>query len=113
MAGTRETGGEGVDDRSDDADEAVVMGVSNGGMTVSLPPDADESEAAAIATAVGAHLTDHDRAVAAAATGSDDEGGERADPWTVAGRLKAVGKRRWPDDVARGEEWAAAARSFD
>ncbi|PSQ45744.1 hypothetical protein BRD17_00835 [Halobacteriales archaeon SW_7_68_16] len=38
---------------------------------------------------------------------------ERADPWTLAGRMKAMGKRRWPDDVARGEEWRAAARSFD
>jgi hypothetical protein len=79
--------------------------------TLSLPADATPEEAAAIAAAIGAHLEDRRRAAAAAAAASDDEP-ERADPWTLAGRLRAQGKRRWPEDVERGEEWRAAARSF-
>ena len=111
MAETQHATDSDDDDRSDDAATRVSR-VPGAAVTLSLPPDADESEAAAIATAVGAHLTDRDRAAAASGTGADDEGCERADPWTVAGRMEAVGKRRWPDDVRRGEEWAAAARSF-
>jgi hypothetical protein len=102
-----------------DGDEHPVGGapgagtVSVDGRTVSvdLPADADGEEAAAIATAVGAHLRDRAQAAAVAA-GADDEGPGQTDEWTLATRMKAVGKCRWPDDVERGEEWKAAARSF-
>jgi len=107
---TTDDGSDGADVGEDASQASVTMTVSDRDVTVTLPPDADESEAAAIATAVGAHL--HDRARTAAASQKDDGGPERADPWTVAGRMKAVGKRHWPDDVRRGEEWRAAARSF-
>jgi len=83
------------------------------GAALRLPADAADDEAAAIAAAVGAHLQDQAAAAAAATTGDGSDRAERADPWTLAGRMKAMGKRRWPDDVARGEEWRAAARSFD
>jgi hypothetical protein len=90
---------------------SVTVRVSGRTVTVGLPPDADETEAAAIATAVGAHLHDRSRAAATAGQGAGDV--ERTDQWTLATRMKAVGKRRWPEDVRRGEEWNAAARSFD
>jgi len=91
--------------------ETVSVTVDGQTATFELPDDADSDEAAAIATAVGAHLTDRARAAAAAAT-EREESTDRADQWTLATRMKAVGKRRWPDDVERGDEWKAAARSF-
>jgi len=47
-----------------------------------------------------------------AGTAEHPDGPDRTDAWKLAGRMKAVGKRRWSDDVDRGEEWQAAARSF-
>jgi hypothetical protein len=90
--------------------ETVSISVDGEEVAVSIPADADDSEAAAIATAVGAHL--HDRAVAAATAAGEDDGPDPADEWKLAGRMKSMGRRRWPDDVRRGEEWKAAARSF-
>jgi len=91
--------------------ETVTVTVDGQSLSVDLPADADTDEAAAIVTAVGAHLTDRARATAAAASASESTA-DRADQWTLATRMKAVGKRRWPDDVERGDEWKAAARSF-
>jgi len=100
------------DERTDGEDEesTVELTVADSAVTVSLPPDADESEAAAIATAVGAHL--RDRAAATVAAASADDEPDPADAWKLAGRMKSVGRSRWPDDVRRGDEWKAAARSF-
>jgi hypothetical protein len=89
--------------------DSLTLTVGGEDVTVSLPPDADPEETAAIACAVGAHL--QDRARAAAAAESDDEP-ETVDAWTLAGRMRSVGRSRWPDDVRQGEEWKAAARSF-
>lgn len=105
------TDGKLTTDEETPEDEATVeLTVDGSPVTVALPADADRSEAAAIATAVGAHL--HDRAAAAAAATSGDDEPDHADEWKLAGRMKSVGRGRWPDDVRRGEEWKAAARSF-
>jgi len=104
-----ETATEGSDGSDGSGTDGVTVAVDGEAVDLAIPADADGEEAAAIATAVGAHL--HDRAVAAAAAVGDDEP-ERADAWTLAGRMKAVGRGRWPDDVEKGDEWKAAARSF-
>jgi|GEM_PF-986837 len=100
------------DDGNDGSGETVSVVVDGRPVSIDLPPDADSEEAAAIATAVGAHLTDRTRAAAAAAASESEESSDRADKWTLAARMKSMGKRRWPDDVDRGDEWKAAARSF-
>jgi hypothetical protein len=92
------------------ASASVAVTVDGRTVEMGLPADADSDEAAVIATAVGAHL--HDRARAAAAASAGEEEPDRADEWTLAARMKTVGKRRWLDKVERGEEWKAAARSF-
>ena len=92
--------------------ETVTVTVEGQSVSVDLPADADADEAAAIVTAVGAHLTDSARAAAAAAASANEETTDRTDQWTLATRMKGVGKRHWPDDVDRGNEWKAAARSF-
>lgn len=78
------------------------------GLSLSVPDDASQPEAAAIAAAVSAHLTDRQRAAAAT---ERRETVEYVDEWTLAGRLASVGKRRCPTNVERGEEWKAAARA--
>ena len=78
-------------------------------VTVSVPGDATEAEAAAISAAVSAHITDRQRAAAAAAAAS--ESSDYVDEWTLAGRLARFGKERRPRNVERGEEWKAAARA--
>jgi hypothetical protein len=78
-------------------------------ITVSIPDDATDEEAAAISAAISAHITDHQRKAAAAAAASESV--EYVDQWTLTGRLSRFGKRRIPSDVERGEEWRAAARA--
>lgn len=70
-----------------------------------------DEEAVAIATALGTHLTDRQRAAAAAAA---EDAAETVSDWTLAGRFDAVGTRtrRRPRTVERGSEWKAAARSL-
>lgn len=78
------------------------------GLTV--PDDADESEAAAIAAAVAAHVRDGELAAAAAAAGAEETwDGKR---WAFAGRLRRVSGRsaRVPDG-APTNAWIAAARA--
>ena len=96
--------------RPEEATDAVSTTVTVEGrdLTVAIPADATQSEAAAIASAVGAHVSDRQRA-AVAATAAD--GVEYTDRWTLAARLERFGKRRWPRDVERGDEWAAAGRA--
>jgi hypothetical protein len=70
----------------------------------------DDETAAAIASAVGAHLSDRHRAVAGAETARR----ETVDDWTFRNRRESVGARprRCPTGVERGSEWRAAARSL-
>lgn len=75
---------------------------------LSIPDDASRAEAAAITAAVSAHVSDRQRAAAAAQQRSTDD---YVDEWMLAGRLASVGKRRPPSNVKRGDEWKAAARA--
>jgi hypothetical protein len=72
-----------------------------------VPTDA---EAAAVASAISAHMTDQARAAAAA----EADTVETVNDWTLTGRFEAVGtpRRRRPRSVERGEEWRAAGRSL-
>ncbi|ACV48394.1 MULTISPECIES: hypothetical protein [Halomicrobium] len=97
---------------TDDADETTVtVTAGDRELDVSLPDDASSSEAAAIASAISAHVTDRQRAAAAAAAARDD-GPEYANEWVLEGRLERFGKRRRPQRVEKGDEWKAAGRSF-
>lgn len=76
---------------------------------LSIPADADDAEAAAIAAAVGAHLTDLERAAAAAGGDEDSWSGRK---WSYAGRLEAVqGRPERVPDGAPTDAWAASGRS--
>ncbi|MFB6184163.1 MAG: hypothetical protein ABEI96_06365 [Haloarculaceae archaeon] len=88
-------------------DATVAVGPER---SVSMPADATDAEAAAIAAAVSAHLDDRRRAAAAASADADRP--EFVDRWKLHARLRAIGKRRYPREVERGEEWKAAARAF-
>lgn len=83
------------------------------GGTLALPETATDGEAAAIVAAVGAHLTDLDRAAAAAAADdADDETGWDGHRWSFAGRTEAVGGRpARPTDSTPTDPWTAAGRS--
>ena len=76
--------------------------------------DASTDEAAAIAVAVGAHLTDRQRAVAAAAAAAaaDDDDSWDGKQWSFSGRVEAVQKRsvRVRSD-APTDPWSAAGRT--
>jgi len=89
--------------------ESVTLALDGSEVSLTVPANADSSEAAAIASAVGAHL--HDRQVAAAAAAAEDDEPETVDAWTLASRMKSVGRRRWPKNVRRGEEWKASGRA--
>ena len=75
---------------------------------VSVPPDADGAEAAAIAAAVGAHVRDQERA-AAAGDGERTWDGHR---WSFAGRIRSQQARetRVPRGAPR-DPWTAAGRT--
>jgi hypothetical protein len=72
-----------------------------------VPTDA---EAAVVASAISAHVTDQARTAAAA----EADTVETVSDWTLSGRLDAVGtpSRRRPRSVERGKEWQAAARTL-
>ena len=95
---------------STDEGETITLTAGEQELDVSLPADASESEAAAIASAIGAHISDRQRATAAA--GAADDGPEYANEWVLKGRLERFGKRRRPGQVEKGDEWKAAARSL-
>jgi len=102
-----ETDGE---DRST-PDGGLVRVPVGDGARLSLPPDASDGEAAAIVAAVGAHLTDLDRATAAADDGEDEEGwdGRR---WAFTGRTEALsGRSVRPTDGTPTDRWTAAGRA--
>lgn len=76
---------------------------------LSIPADANDAEAAAIAAAVGAHLTDLERAAAAA---GDDEASWPGRKWAYAGRLENVqGRSERVPDGAPTDAWAASGRT--
>jgi hypothetical protein len=85
------------------------------GRRLRLPHDVDESEAAAIVAAIGAHV--RDRELAAAAAVAAEDGDEERDDWSArrwafAGRLAVLQGRpvRVPDG-APTDAWAASGRT--
>lgn len=74
--------------------------------SLSIPADATDEEAAAVAAAISAYLSEQERA---AATTDRTWDGSR---WTFAGRLDAVSGRsgRVPTDAPR-DPWTASARA--
>jgi hypothetical protein len=86
------------------ADSVAVRGLS-------IPADAGDAEAAAIAAAVAAHLRDGERAAAAAAA-EDDEPAWEGERWAFAGRVDRLQNRsvRVPAD-APTDPWTAAGRA--
>jgi hypothetical protein len=96
-------------DSSAEADErTATVSVDDTELSVIIPADATTDEAAAIATVIGAHLTDQQRVAAANAK----EATAFSNPWRLEGKLKSQGHRRIPSGVERGDEWKAAARSL-
>jgi hypothetical protein len=112
MAADDDPGGEGATD-SAPADEAVDGEGADGGPPIaglSIPDDARDDEAAAIAAAVAAHLRDGELAAAVAASDADE--GREEDRWALAGRIDRLHRRRVrvPAD-APADPWTAAGRS--
>lgn len=93
-----------------DAEPPRKLSVPGVDGTVTLPDDATDEEATALAASIAAHLGDRERAAVAAAASTDR--GECIDRWRFANRMRSSGKRRFPRDVERGDEWTAAARAF-
>ncbi|ELZ24788.1 hypothetical protein [Natrinema limicola] len=93
-----------------DGDASGLEAALPGDVSIDLPDDADDEEAAAIAAAIGAHLHDHALAVAAAAGGSEETWDDKR--WAFAGRVRAQQHRtvRVPRD-APTNAWAAAGRT--
>lgn len=75
-------------------------------------PDASSDEAAAIAVAIGAHVTDQQRAAAAAAAASTSEETWRGKEWAFSNRIRDTQQRHVdvPDD-APTDAWSAAGRT--
>ena len=98
MAADDDAAGEGPVDGAAVADSAAALA------GLSIPDDARDDEAAAIAAAVAAHLRDGE--LAAADDGRDE------DRWALAGRIDRLHRRRVrvPAD-APADPWAAAGRS--
>jgi hypothetical protein len=77
---------------------------------LSIPESADESEAAAIAAAVAAHIRDGELVAAAAAADSEPTWDGRR--WAFAGRLRSVtGQSGRVPRGAPTNAWSAAGRS--
>ncbi|WP_424013590.1 hypothetical protein ACOZ35_10775 [Halorubrum xinjiangense] len=97
-----------VDDEPADSGTTAEEGISLAGL--SIPDDAGDDEAAAIAAAVAAHLRDGELAAAAAASDADD--GREEDRWGLTDRIGRLHRRRVrvPAD-APADPWTAAARS--
>jgi len=84
--------------------------VGESGVAIELSADATQDEAAAVAAAIGAHLTNREQAAAVAVAKSDST--TYVDEWRFASKLRSLGKRRWTGDVEAGDEWKAAGRAF-
>jgi hypothetical protein len=82
---------------------AVAAGDRERGLWI--PPDATDEEAAAIAAAIAAYLSDRER-------GGDETEDWAGDRWSFAGRLAAVGRDsdRVPTAAPR-DPWTASGRA--
>lgn len=72
------------------------------GGVLRVPPTASASECAALAAAMGAHLTDQLRRA--------PDTSDQADRWALAGRIAVRDPNRLPRRIRRGEEWKIAGR---
>jgi hypothetical protein len=79
-------------------------------MELSIPDDASDDEAAAIAAVLSAHLRDQEVAAAAAASDTEETWQDRK--WAFAGRVDALQSRttRVPDGTPTNA-WVAASRT--
>ena len=109
MAADDDPGGEGATD-SAPADEGATAEPAAALAGLSIPDDARDDEAAAIAAAVAAHLRDGELAAVAAASDADE--GREEDRWALADRIDRLHRRRVrvPAD-APADPWTAAGRS--
>lgn len=80
------------------------------GVDITIPENATDEEAAAIAAAIGAHLRAQEAAAAAAA--EDEEATWDGERWSFAGRLRGLQGRagRVPKSAPR-DAWAASGRT--
>ena len=96
-------------DPDGEAGEPAVAGSPEFDGDLTIPDDATDEEAAAIAAAIGSHL----RAQAAVAAAAEDDGEETWDGkrWAFAGRLRGLQGRdgRVPKS-APTDAWAASGR---
>jgi hypothetical protein len=100
-------------DRDADAPEGETADPTDAvldGLTV--PDDAGDAEAAAIAAAVAAHLRDGELAAAAAAADGEADEGWAGERWSFAGRVDRLTNRsvRVPE-TAPTDPWTAAGRA--
>ncbi|MFC6835871.1 hypothetical protein [Halomarina ordinaria] len=86
-------------------DQTVDVPTEAGTVSVSIPADASDEEAAALVCAVQAHLADRRAAAARESTP------ETPDRWSLAGRYGCRTRCDLPRTVARGEEWKMAGRA--
>lgn len=96
-----------MNDAADEVDDGAA--VEELAERLTLPPDADESEAAAIVAAVGAHLRDQEAAAAAA---EDQEATWEDSRWAFTGRIESLQSRTVR--VRNGtptDAWTAAGRT--
>ena len=76
---------------------------------LTIPADADDGEAAAIAAAVGAHLRDTETAASAAGSEEERWSGRR---WAFAGRMAALqGRAEHAPEGAPANAWTASGRT--
>jgi hypothetical protein len=95
-------------DRPRSSDDTAPTAALDG---LSIPDDADDAEAAAIAAAVAAHLRDGELAAATAAEATEDGWDGDGKRWSFAGRIDRLSGRsvRVPTS-APTDPWTAAGR---
>ncbi len=80
--------------------------------TLTLPPTATDEEAAAIAVAISAHISDRQKAAAVLAAQSEDEETWEGNRWRYAGRLEGTqGHTERVPASAPTDEWTASGRT--
>ena len=85
----------------------VNLQTDAGEVTLTVPETTTRGEAAALSSAIAAHLNDRLAATAAAEEGEP----QRTNLWSLAGRYGARSRCDLPRRVNRGEEWKMAGRT--
>jgi len=94
------------------SEAADMMELETDAGTLELPPTATEEEAAAIAVAISAHVSDQQAAAAALAAKDGEAETWDGKRWSYAGRLDALTSHaeRVPTN-APTDEWTASGRT--